>query len=106
MPESAASRTPNPQPIATRKGHGLPPRKPKPSETRPLVVAIVIADRARPHRSDSQPPSHTPTVPTPAISAAHLPASATESTWLNPELSSIAARNAASQPRETYNSHE
>src|SRR5437867_1844279 len=106
MPESAASRMPYTQPTRTRIDHALPPSQPNPSDTTPLAAAMVIADRARPQRSDSQPPSHTPTVPRPAINAAHLPPSAADSTWLNPEPISTVARNAASQPRDTYSSHE
>src|SRR3982751_5885940 len=106
MPESPASKMPNTQPTVIRSGHGLAASHPNASETTPLAAAIESAERARPQRSDSQPPSHTPTAPRPAISAAHLPPSATASTALSPEATRTDTRKAANQPRDTYSSHE
>src|SRR5919201_4400775 len=106
MPESAASKTPYTQPMAISNGQAAPPSQPNTSDRQPLASAIATADGARPHRSESQPPIHTPAVPIPAINAAHLPPSAEASTAVTPPATSTAARKAASQPRLTYSSNE
>src|SRR5712692_4077825 len=74
-PESPASRTPYTQPTTNSSSQPTPPSQPNPNERQPLAAAIVSAARARPQRSESQPPPQTPKMPTPAMSAAHWPAS-------------------------------
>ena len=84
----------------------MPPRNPKTSDTTPLAAAISIA-RARPAPTVGQ---HAAIPDANRARAGDerrpLATAAAASTWLSPEASSTAARNAASQPRETYSSHE
>src|SRR6185295_11897842 len=82
------------------------PSQPNRSERLPLAIAIETATRARPQRSESQPPIQTPAVPSPAISPAHCAPSEAASTSPRPWPTSTAARKAGSQAREMYSSQE